>query len=140
MYRTLHLGGLLSHSIGGVRSLFSTNRVENNIKSVDSDISNGWIGIIQNRNRRVLLNYHNRSKVEVIPFDIRTINPLTLCRIGWDLELRSPGGYSSDSSDPELGFSLYLEDIIEQQTHGVEELLESIWEKLKKTNSVIDTM
>jgi hypothetical protein len=82
----------------------------------------GWVGVTQDQKRSVL-------------FNVSTINPIILCRIGWDLGLRSPGGFNSDNAcDPEMGFSLYLDDILEHQPDGREQLST----ELMKTCSVIE--
>lgn len=105
----------------------------------DLDVSYGWIGIIHGRAKSIIFNDFNGTDVKAIPFDSRTINPVTLCRISWDLGLQSPGGFNScNINEPEMGFSLYLEDFLEHKPYDNKKLLRRIWSKLKKTDSMIE--
>lgn len=51
-------------------------------------------------------------------------------RIGWDLGIRSPSGYSNRINDIELGYSMYVDDIIE--TKCEETFIEMVRNVMKK--------
>jgi len=109
------------------------------VNSIYSEVSHGWVGIVNGQTRNILFDDFNTSEYNVIPFNVHTIDPVTLCRIGWDLGLASPGGVTSNNAhEPEMGFSVYLEDILENQPYGREELSTQIWSELLKTRSVIE--
>ena len=55
--------------------------------------------------------------------------------MGWDLGLSSPTGFNSKNAyEQEDGFSLYIEDILEQQPNGLEEFSQLILNKLLETS------
>lgn len=45
------------------------------------------------------------------------IDHITLCRLGWDLGVRSPGGYHDNMNEPEMVFSLYIEDMLDDKEY-----------------------
>lgn len=95
-----------------------------------------WIGINMDGHKSVV--YNSIDNITDSPIKLHSeITPTSsLCKIAWDLDIRSPRGFSSKSSESELGFSCFLEDY--QKNSSIDKLSYEIWKKLEEKNNVIN--
>ena len=105
----------------------------------EEDATCGWVGVVNGKKRGIYFKGFSETKHEMVPLNVDTTSSVALCRVAWDLGLRSPSGFSSYSSvEPEMGFSVYIEDMLDKELQMCDELPEKIWSELMKKHAIIE--